>query len=94
MSASNTLSNIFGYVQLAMAGVAIGEQTFAADSGASKQQKVLDLINNEAQVAGVAIPAVQKYAPSIINMIVAGFNIAGLFQHKSNVVVTPVAPAP
>jgi hypothetical protein len=81
------LLNIFKYMQLALAGVAIVEQTFAQDAGASKKQKALDLINNEAQLIGVGFPNQAQLAGSIVNMAVAAFNIAGLFSHK------PAAPA-
>jgi hypothetical protein len=87
------LSNIFKYVQLALAGVAVVEQTFQQDSGASKQQKAVDLITNEAQVAGVAFPGVSAIAPSIVSMAVAAFNIAGLFSHKPASATSAVKPA-
>ena len=77
------LDNIFKYTQLALAGVTVVEQTFQQDAGATKQQKALDLINNEAQLVGVAFPNQAQLAGSIVNMAVAAFNIAGLFAHKT-----------
>lgn len=74
-----TMADILKYTQLATAGVVVAEQTLTNDTGAQKQQKVLDVVNNEAQVANVVVPGI---APNIVNVIVGIFNIAGLFQHK------------
>jgi hypothetical protein len=78
-----TLANIFQYIQLALAGVVVVEQTFTQDAGATKQQKAIDLINNEANLAGMAFPGIAPIVPSIVNMAVGAFNIAGLFSHKT-----------
>jgi len=74
------------YIQLALAGVAIVEQTMAQDAGATKKQKALDIINNEAQLVGAVFPGQQQLAGSIVNMTVSVFNLIGLFQHKPPVV--------
>ena len=79
---SSMLSNIFKYVQLSLVAVAVVEQTLQQDSSASKQQKAIDLATNESQVAGLFVPGISAIAPSIVNMVVAGFNLAGLFSHK------------
>lgn len=76
------ISNIFKYTQLALAGITIVEQTMQGEPGASKQKTALDIINNEAQLVGAAFPNQAEIASSIVNMAVAAFNIAGLFQHK------------
>lgn len=83
LSTQNVLANIFKYTQLALAGVVVAEQVFQQEPGATKQQKALDIINGEAQVIGIAVPQVASIAPSIVNMAVAAFNIADLFQHKA-----------
>lgn len=75
-----TLTDILKYTQLATVGVVAAEQTLSDDTGATKQQKVLDVVNVEAQAANIAIPGI---APNIINVIVGVFNIAGLFTHKA-----------
>jgi uncharacterized protein (DUF4213/DUF364 family) len=75
-------ASIWKYVQLAMVGVAVVEQVSTTDTGATKQQKAIDLITNEAQVVGIAVPGIAPVLPSIVNMVVEGFNIAGLFSHK------------
>ena len=76
-------ASIWKYVQLAMVGVAVVEQVATTDAGATKQQKAIDLITNEAQVAGIAVPGIAPLLPSIINMVVTGFNLANLFSHKA-----------
>ncbi len=81
-------ANIFKYIQLALAGVAIVEQVSAQDAGLSKKQKALDIINNEAQLVGAVFPSQAQLSGSIVNMAVSIFNLVGLFQHKS----TPVQP--
>jgi hypothetical protein len=90
MSASNVFANIFKWTQLAIAAVAIVEQTAAQDTGKGKQQTALDIIANEAPVIGAALPNVPGLPQSIINLTVAAFNIAGWFTHKS----APTAPTP
>jgi hypothetical protein len=81
------LSKIFKFVQLALAGVVVVEGTLEQDTGASKQQKAINLINNEAEVAGAAFPGSQALTGSVVNIAVAGFNLAGLFAHKAPSVV-------
>lgn len=76
----SVITDILKYTQLATVGVIAAEQTLTEDTGATKQQKVLDVVATEAQAANIAVPGI---APSIVNIIVGIFNIAGLFHHKA-----------
>lgn len=92
------LSGIFKWTQLALASTAIVEQTMAGAAGADKSTQALAIINNEAPVLGAVLPNIPGLPQAIINMAVAGFNLAGLFQHKSsssgNAAIGAATPAP
>lgn len=90
----NLFSNILKWTNIALAAVAVAEATAASeDTGATKKQTALDIVKNEAGLAGQLSPATQPLIDatlsSIINGIVLVNNAKGIFTHKATVAKAP-----
>jgi hypothetical protein len=80
--------DILKWTKIALVGVSVAEETASSeDTGATKKQTALDIINNELQLVGQVAPAqgalIQASLSTIINAIVLVNNAKGIFAHKT-----------